>query len=317
MRPSRCEQPNLNIGIAWSAPATLLAADVVMLPYSRLTFAPSNVSHLLTAAVTVGVIISIMVAIRYRLRADTSAAGRFLTSWAERAGQLGSTAAFIVALGTTAVTFTYLATGLGWPLRDPDLAAADRALGFDWLAFLAWTNGNPLLVTMLRVAYHSAGMQLLLVLSILSLARQRIRLAEFLAVLSVVSMLTGAGMILIPAEGAFAYYKPPSEIFCNFSASSGMWHHSTLVALRTDPMPVLDFASAQGLVTFPSFHTALAIITTYAVRGWRLLFISVGLLNAVAIISTITEGGHYLVDIVAGALIAAASIGSVRFTTKT
>ena len=38
--------------------------------------------------------------------------------------------------------FSYVAAFLGarFPLQDATFAAADRYLGFDWLALLAWTN---------------------------------------------------------------------------------------------------------------------------------------------------------------------------------
>ena len=81
---------------------------------------------------------------------------------------------------------------------------------------------------------------------------------------------------------------------------------------RASPTPVLDFAKAEGLVTFPSFHTTLAIITTYAVRGVRYVFAPVCALNAVVIVATLPEGGHHLIDLVAGALIAAVAIAVAR-----
>jgi membrane-associated phospholipid phosphatase len=172
------------------------------------------------------------------------------------------------------------------------------------------------LATLLRGPYHSTGPQLVLVLVALALTRQRERLGEFLAVFAICSAATGIAMLSIPSEGAYAYYRPDLATFTNYSSLSGMWHHPTLVALRTDAAPLLNFLNSQGLVTFPSFHTALAIMTTYAVREWRPLFIVVGGINAAVIVGTITEGGHHLVDIIAGASITVASIALVQIITS-
>ena len=68
----------------------------------------------------------------------------------------------------------------------------------------------------------------------------------------------------------------------------------------------------QGLVTFPSFHTSLAIITTYAVRGIRFVTLPVAILNGLVIVSTLPEGGHYLIDVIAGAIISIIAIVAIR-----
>jgi membrane-associated phospholipid phosphatase len=169
-----------------------------------------------------------------------------------------------------------------------------------------------LIAAILRTAYHSAGPQLLALYLFLSFACWWERFAEFLAVLAISSLLTGLGVTFVPAEGAYAFYAPPPEIFASFSPKAGMWHHDVLMSLRTSPAPVLEFAKAEGLVTFPSFHTTLAIITTYAVRGVRYVFIPVCVLNAIVIVATLPEGGHHLIDLFAGALIAVVAIAVAR-----
>ena len=70
--------------------------------------------------------------------------------------------------------------------------------------------------------------------------------------------------------------------------------------------------NVQGLVTFPSFHTSLAIITTYAVRGIKVVATPVAILNGIVIISTLPEGGHYLIDLIAGAVISTIAIVAIR-----
>jgi membrane-associated phospholipid phosphatase len=66
------------------------------------------------------------------------------------------------------------------------------------------------------------------------------------------------------------------------------------------------------LVTFPSFHTTLALVIAYC--GARLRFVGapVVVLNLLVVASTMAEGGHYFADIAGGAVIAFAAIGLVR-----
>lgn len=72
------------------------------------------------------------------------------------------------------------------------------------------------------------------------------------------------------------------------------------------------FHECTGLVTFPSFHTSLAIITAYAVRGIKFVATPVAILNGIVIISTLPEGGHYLIDLIAGAIISTIAIVAIR-----
>lgn len=66
---------------------------------------------------------------------------------------------------------------------------------------------------------------------------------------------------------------------------------------------MLDFGHVQGMVTFPSFHTVLALLVPFALRGYRWVFWPAVTLNAVVLVGTLTEGGHYLTDVLGGASI--------------
>jgi hypothetical protein len=52
----------------------------------------------------------------------------------------------------------------------------------------------------------------------------------------------------------------------------------------------------------------LGIITTYALRDTRALFIPAVMLNGMMIVATLPVGGHYLADVLAGAAITGAAI---------
>jgi membrane-associated phospholipid phosphatase len=135
---------------------------------------------------------------------------------------------------------------------------------------------------------------------------------ELLALVAVTSLFTGILQFLFPAAGAYAWFKPAPQLFSNLSGDAGMWHYRVLTMLRSgQPFTYLQ-SQATGLVTFPSFHTVLAIVTTYAVRGIRVVFPALLVLNTIVIVSTVPEGGHYVIDVVAGAAVALVSILCVR-----
>jgi membrane-associated phospholipid phosphatase len=116
--------------------------------------------------------------------------------------------------------------------------------------------------------------------------------------------------MIFPAAGAYAFYHPPLASYENFGAGAGMWHYDLLMALRTNSSPVIDIATPNSncLVTFPSGHTILAVITTYALRGSRWTLIPALAINGTMVVSTIPEGGHHLFDLVVGGLIAVGAI---------
>jgi len=65
-------------------------------------------------------------------------------------------------------------------------------------------------------------------------------------------------------------------------------------------------------VTFPSFHTTLALVIAYCGARLRYVGAPVVVLNLLIVASTMAEGGHYFADVAGGALIAFAAIGLVR-----
>ena len=71
---------------------------------------------------------------------------------------------------------------------------------------------------------------------------------------------------------------------------------------------MVRFDQIEGLVSFPSFHVAGALIATWAVRHRRGLFITFALLNAALIASTVLCGVHYAVDVVAAVPLFACSV---------
>lgn len=301
-----------NMTLAWVSLAGFILVDAIWLPASRLGFAPNNWKFIFGLAATAVAVLTFCALVTWRLRGSTDRIGAALFTGVARVELLWRA---IVVIGVSALSgliYCYLATGAGLPLQDGLLAAIDRSMGFDWLGFLNLSNANADVARLLVAAYKSTEIMLLFTLIWLSALGQGGRLAEFLALLCLCNAGVAIGLIALPAAGAYAFYKPLAAQFSNFSADAGMWHYSLLLSLRNAAAPIIDFTVPNGMVTFPSFHTVLGIITTYALRGSRLTLYPALAINTAMIVSTLPEGGHHLVDLFAGAAICAGAIMIVR-----
>jgi membrane-associated phospholipid phosphatase len=93
-------------------------------------------------------------------------------------------------------------------------------------------------------------------------------------------------------------------------------YHADLMALRSGTLGPLVFRAMTGVVTFPSFHTALAILVIYAIARTPIVAWPVILLNLLVIAATMPLGGHYLADVLCGGAIAVLSIHLVRLLNR-
>lgn len=243
---------NRSMVLAWGSIGCFILVDLVWVQASSFVFASSNWDRIFKSSLIPLAMFIALLIISHRLRDKTDRVGVFLWELTRRADLLWRSLFVMAALSVSAITFSFLASGAALPLKDAWLADVDRNLGFDWIGLLDFANANPTLSWILVKSYHSTGAMLMGVYVWLSLTGRAERLAEFIAILCTSSIAVGAGMILVPAAGAYTYYNPPQELFSNFSVDAGMWHYKLLMALRTDASPVIDLAKTEGMVTFPS-----------------------------------------------------------------
>ena len=83
-------------------------------------------------------------------------------------------------------------------------------------------------------------------------------------------------------------------------------------AVRDGTLRVLDLGHITGIITFPSYHTLLAILVGYAFVGLPRLFPWIAAFQFAIIITTRGVGGHYFADMIAGAALAVLAIWSAR-----
>ena len=208
-------------------------------------------------------------------------------------------AAQLTALAAISGLLIYLAASAGaaFPMRDDTLEYFDSMLGFDWYSVSYWLNKHPLLDGFLLRTYTSLNIQTPLVLAFGSVLHPGQRNSEFIALSLVSILITLLVFLFIPAVGMIGKYNTDFLV--------------RLLDIRAGTS-FMDYNYTSGIITFPSYHTVLAILIPFAARYrcWSLL--PALLVNIIMLASTSPDGGHYLVDILAGALVALTSIIIVR-----
>jgi membrane-associated phospholipid phosphatase len=211
----------------------------------------------------------------------------------ERTGRSASiasgAAACAILVGGTALlaAASYVVAALSpFVMWDASLDAADRFLHFDWNSWTAWGRAHPWIWNTQVTAYDAMHPELGLVVLYLGL-RQR-------ATPLIVSLFVGGAIAI-----AISWFVPAIGHLPNAS------HVPALLAVRAGKL--IDEVP-QGLISFPSYHTTVAILLTAGLIRDRWLFLPACVVNGVMVLSTLSVGGHYLVDVLAGAMVAAAAL---------
>lgn len=264
-------------GAIWSAIIALCMVDALWLAASGMRIGLGGVYRLLGC-----VSILLAVAVTYHV-----------TGRSDRLMRVGQSAAQLVSFSAAAAVLSYLVTATNAPLTDVALARLDRTIGFDWSTWRAWLALHPTLQTVLVIAYWSLLPQIVACVVYLALTSGA---DEFLWAVMIAGLVTIAVSGFVPAAGNL----PDAP------------HVPDFVALRSHTLRVIELTSVQGLIAFPSFHTALAILLTYALRGTRPVFVAACALNALLVLSVPSVGGHYIVDVLSGGAVALLAAWAAR-----
>ncbi|MBB2963717.1 phosphatase PAP2 family protein [Methylobacterium sp. R2-1] len=210
--------------------------------------------------------------------------------------------AYLAAFTTAAALLHYLSATLALPLADPVLAHVESILGFDWRGWVGLLADHPGLSRWLALAYHSSGPQVGLVVIALSAVSRVARLWAYARLFTLALLASIAVSALFPAVGPYAFYAPQAYPQGHLETVGALWHLEALHALRDGTLPTIALSEIRGLVTFPSFHACLAVLTAWALAPVPVIGPLALLLNGAIIVATLGAGGHYLPDVLAGTL---------------
>lgn len=267
----------------WCAIAAVLAIDVAWASATglRIMVGPHDL-------LVPGIALAVMLA----LRASTSTRGIMMAEY------------FALTLGATIVfgVLSYLCMAHDAPLADGALERADTALGFDWLGGFHVVMRNATLATLLRFCYNSLIYQGLYFGLLLGLLGRKDSLREMFWIVCVAGVFTSAGAFFWPALGPFK----------TFGLESHGDFLPAMMRLRSGHDLSFALSDMTGVVSFPSFHTTMALAYVYGFRRTGAIGVVVAILNAAMLCAIPFFGGHYLTDMIAGACVMLASLGLVK-----
>jgi hypothetical protein len=224
-------------------------------------------------------------------------------------------AAQIMAFCAVGTPLSYLAASAGFPLQDHAFDAADKALGFDWIALYAWLNAHPTTYEVFRAIYLSIIVQAIIVILGLAFVGRLVWLRGFVLTFMCTAIITIAISAILPAEGVFSHYGLTADASSSvIPASSTSW--PIFHGIRDGTYRELVAQGGEGIITFPSLHAALAVILTAGM--WpisRLRWLSVPI-NLAMLAATPIDGSHYVMDALAGVAIAVLTLAIIHTTLR-
>jgi hypothetical protein len=206
---------------------------------------------------------------------------------------------FILAFAATTGVLTYPAAAIGTATRDGMFMVFERMIGIDWWMLVDGMTRIPIINTVLLLAYLSSLPQIAAVILVLGFADRHERLATYLSLLPITLICTIALFALAPALGPIPSYGIGGDLYARLGPG-GKTFIADFLALRQGRFADFDLAKMEGIVTFPSFHCVLAVLTGWALAPVRWIGVPAIILNTLVVVSTVPEGGHYIADIAAG-----------------
>ncbi|MBU2738586.1 phosphatase PAP2 family protein [Acidithiobacillus concretivorus] len=253
--------------------------------------------------------VNLLVLIAYCFLGYASYAGQVPTPENRRRRAIGmqthlGLGAFVLINASLAVMDYILTGSIVLPEWDKTFASWDLALGFHWLYWYHVVQATPDLHLLLKTVYGLLAIEIAALIVVLPLSGH-VRAGRWLvlwyAAVATICITIG---LLMPARGAFVFYHLP------------VMKHTAYVPvmadLRNGSLQNINLSKLQGLVVFPSFHAALAVICAAGAWSWKYLRYPLLILNLLIILSAPSQGGHYGVDVLAGIAIALVTIYFVR-----
>lgn len=203
-------------------------------------------------------------------------------------------------------SYGFAALSVGW--RDQELMAADRLLGLNWLTYWNFIQTNPLIDAFLNIGYQSIFITPTISVIILAATGTIAHAYRFIAAFVVALFTTDVLLAIIPGKSAAALLLsagPPH------APASGLMHIPIIEHLRAGTFGPVDVGHLDGLIAFPSFHSAAAVLFAFAAWPVRWIRIPSLLLNALMLAATPIQGGHYFADTIGGICVA---LGAIAIT---
>jgi uncharacterized membrane protein len=218
----------------------------------------------------------------------------------------------LVLITAVMAPLTYVAASIDLPMQDATLLAMDRAIGLDWGAYVKFVDGHTALASWLNVGYAMIGWPLFAIPVFLAAKHRYQRIEEFTFAFGLALAATAVISALVPAIGVYQEIGLDPGTLKNIIPGAYLDQLRDLPPTRAGVLRHLDLLGLGGIVTFPSFHAASAVLYLWALWPVRWMRPLVLLANGAMLAATPLNGGHYFVDVFAGMLIAVLAIVAAR-----
>lgn len=198
-----------------------------------------------------------------------------------------------------ALSFAIMTTGVQYtPFQPIDmlLAKLDQAMGINTPALMAWTAHHPYVHKILAMAYGFLYVEIVAVPLLLPFFKGDDKVNYFFITMLVAFIIGTTIYYFFPTAA-------PAAVFHSAYFMSG--EHATYLKFYQIHHYQPVASGDGGLIAFPSFHVAWAIILTCATFSKKWLFVPLALVNIILIVATVLLGFHYLVDVFGGFFLAA------------
>ncbi len=183
------------------------------------------------------------------------------------------------------------------PLVDAQLAHLDRFCHFDTASIAHLAARLPALQFALSLTYNLVSLLILAALLLPPFVGQPGASRRYLVALVLATFITAVLFALWPAAGPWTSESlVPSELQLQVTRY--------LALLKSHSRVTMDFG-ATAIVSFPSFHVVLAILSATALSGISRIRVAAWVFAALTCVSTLTTGWHYGVDLAGGFAVAA------------
>jgi PAP2 superfamily protein len=225
---------------------------------------------------------------------------------------LGATAQVVLIIAVM-TPLTYVAAATNLPLQDENLLVVDRMLGLDWLSYASFVNDHPQLASWLTYGYSMIRWPIFAIPVVLAAKGHYQRIGEFTFAFGVALIATTVVSALVPAIGVYQQIGLDPARLPNLNVEAYLQQLRDLPLTRDGVLRQLDLSSLAGIVTFPSFHAASAVLYGWALWSARWMRPIALLANGAMLAATPVNGGHYFIDLIAGIAVAVLAVIAARW----
>lgn len=201
-----------------------------------------------------------------------------------------------------------------FPYQDALLERADALLlpGFRWMDMYTALHNRAPLITLMCMVYGTLRWQPFALVAVLALTGRELACWRFVRSWFLALIACVAIFPFVPAVGTYVYHGlKPADIPA--LTSDVPWRQfQVLGSVRDGSLRTLELMKMTGIVSFPSFHAAGAVLLFWGFRQVRVIGPAFMALNVAMCLTAPLIGAHYFTDIIGGIGIALLAIAATR-----